>query len=317
MSRTPGSWPSASPNSASHPLPYRQTPAARSVGPRSAIYRRGNCERCSPSTSSTRASTSRALTRFFSYGPPTVHALPPAPRARTAQTAGKTVCTVLDFVGTHRKEFRFDRRLGALLGGSRADVERQVRQDFPFLPAGCAFHLDQVAKEIVLQSIHDSIPSTWRERCSEIRSLGDVPAELYPRSPLPSRRPPIALTPAGVSRFRSRGAFSSSAIAALIALRRRQHRPSPACARIHRSGEDRHSDPHHLRRSRPRVLGSPRRAAERPGSPEASWWSSTISHTPGSTRTPRPSPVGNEYRRNRGRRCHEEGSISCQPPDRA
>ena len=29
-------------------------------------------------------------------------------------------CTVLDFVGNHRKEFRFDRRLRALLGGSRA-----------------------------------------------------------------------------------------------------------------------------------------------------------------------------------------------------
>ena len=90
------------------------------------------------------------------------------------KAAGKTACTVLDFVGTHRKEFRFDRRLRALLGGSRADVERQVRQDFPFLPAGCSFHLDQVARDIVLRSIRDAIPSTWRERCNELRSLGDV-----------------------------------------------------------------------------------------------------------------------------------------------
>lgn len=87
---------------------------------------------------------------------------------------GKSACTVLDFVGTHRKEFRFDRRLHALLGGSRADVERQVQQDFPFLPAGCSFHLDRVAKEIVLRSIRDAIPSTWRERCDELRSLGDI-----------------------------------------------------------------------------------------------------------------------------------------------
>ena len=62
------------------------------------------------------------------------------------KAAGKSACTVLDFVGTHRKEFRFDRRLRALLGGSRADVERQVRQDFPFLPAGCSFQLDPVAQ---------------------------------------------------------------------------------------------------------------------------------------------------------------------------
>jgi superfamily II DNA or RNA helicase/HKD family nuclease len=90
------------------------------------------------------------------------------------KSAGKTTCTVLDFVGTHRKEFRFDRRLRALLGGSRVDVERQVRQDFPFLPAGCSFHLDAVARDIVLASIRAAIPSTWRERCDELRSLGDV-----------------------------------------------------------------------------------------------------------------------------------------------
>ena len=94
---------------------------------------------------------------------------------------GKGACTVLDFVGTHRKEFRFDRRFRALLGGSRADVERQVRHDFPFLPAGCSFELDPVAQEIVLRSIREAIPSTWRERCEELRSLGDVEPRRVPR----------------------------------------------------------------------------------------------------------------------------------------
>jgi superfamily II DNA or RNA helicase len=86
----------------------------------------------------------------------------------------KSECTVLDFVGTHRKEFRFDRPLRALFGGSRADVERQVRDGFPFLPAGCSFQLDPVAREIVLDSIRSALPSTWRERCAELRSIGDV-----------------------------------------------------------------------------------------------------------------------------------------------
>jgi superfamily II DNA or RNA helicase len=98
------------------------------------------------------------------------------------KTAGKGACTVLDFVGMHRKEFRFDRRLRALLGGSRAEVERQVRHDFPFLPAGCSFQLDHVAKEIVLRSIREAIPSTWRERCAELRSLGDVGLADYLKS---------------------------------------------------------------------------------------------------------------------------------------
>ena len=92
---------------------------------------------------------------------------------------GKTVCTVLDFVGFHRKEFRFDRRFRALLGGSRKDVERQVEQGFPFLPAGCHLELDSVAQEIVLRSIREAIPSAWRERCAELRALGDVTLSEY------------------------------------------------------------------------------------------------------------------------------------------
>jgi superfamily II DNA or RNA helicase len=87
---------------------------------------------------------------------------------------GKSVCTVLDFVGTHRKEFRFDRRFRALLGGSRSDLERQVKQGFPFLPAGCHLELDPVAQAEVLRSIREAIPSTWRDRLVELRALGDV-----------------------------------------------------------------------------------------------------------------------------------------------
>jgi superfamily II DNA or RNA helicase len=87
---------------------------------------------------------------------------------------GKTVCTVLDFVGTHRKEFRFERRFRALLGGSRADVRKQVEAQFPFLPAGCNIELDAVAQEVVLRSIRDSLPTRWPERCDELARLGDV-----------------------------------------------------------------------------------------------------------------------------------------------
>jgi superfamily II DNA or RNA helicase len=92
---------------------------------------------------------------------------------------GKTVCTVLDFVGTHRKEFRYDRRFRALLGGSRKDVERQVAQGFPFLPAGCNVELDPVAQEIVLRSIRNAIPSVWKDKVRELRSLGDVSLREY------------------------------------------------------------------------------------------------------------------------------------------
>lgn len=87
---------------------------------------------------------------------------------------GKAVCTVLDFISNHRREFRFDRKLRALLGGTRRDVERQVERDFPFLPSGCHMELEPVAREIVMRSIREAIPSDWRNKCQELRSIGDV-----------------------------------------------------------------------------------------------------------------------------------------------
>lgn len=85
----------------------------------------------------------------------------------------KSVCTVLDFVGQHRKEFRFDRRFQALLGGSRASVIQQVERGFPFLPAGCHMELDRVASERVLESLRNSVPSRWSEKASELRKLDE------------------------------------------------------------------------------------------------------------------------------------------------
>jgi superfamily II DNA or RNA helicase len=87
------------------------------------------------------------------------------------KASGKSVCTVLDFVGQHRKEFRYDRRLRALLGGSRTHVAKQVAEGFPFLPSGCSMQLDRVATERVLSSIRYAVPSRWNEKVAELRSL--------------------------------------------------------------------------------------------------------------------------------------------------
>ena len=94
---------------------------------------------------------------------------------------GKTLCTVLDFVGHHRKEFRFDRRFRALLGGTRKDLQDQVRRGFPFLPAGCHMELDRVATDRVLENIRGSIPSRWARKVEELRELArttDQPVRL-------------------------------------------------------------------------------------------------------------------------------------------
>ncbi len=87
------------------------------------------------------------------------------------RSAGKTVCTVLDFVGHHRKEFRFDQRFRALLGGTRRDLEAQIAAGFPFLPAGCHMELDAVAREIVLANVRNAVPSQRPAKVAALRSL--------------------------------------------------------------------------------------------------------------------------------------------------
>lgn len=84
---------------------------------------------------------------------------------------GKLQCTVLDFVGHHRTEFRFDRRFRALLGGTRRHLQEQIGGGFPFLPAGCHMELDPVARDIVLHNIRQAIPARWPRKVEELRVL--------------------------------------------------------------------------------------------------------------------------------------------------
>ena len=50
---------------------------------------------------------------------------------------------MLDFVGYHRKEFRFDAKLRALTGQTRRGLEREIERGFPFLPSGCQIVMDR------------------------------------------------------------------------------------------------------------------------------------------------------------------------------
>jgi superfamily II DNA or RNA helicase/HKD family nuclease len=83
----------------------------------------------------------------------------------------KATCTVIDFVGLHRREFRFDHRLRALLGGTRRKLAEQVEAGFPFLPAGCHMEFDRVAQERVLASIRSAIPDRWPQKIDELRAM--------------------------------------------------------------------------------------------------------------------------------------------------
>ncbi|MFO0665374.1 MAG: DUF3427 domain-containing protein [Polyangiaceae bacterium] len=84
----------------------------------------------------------------------------------------KSSCLVLDFIGQHHKSFRFDATISALTGVPRAKLGRAVDASFPFLPSGCVFELDSVAKERVLASLRGTSPTTER-LARELRDHAD------------------------------------------------------------------------------------------------------------------------------------------------
>lgn len=71
-------------------------------------------------------------------------------------TEDKDYLTVLDFVGQMHRKFRFDLRLKALSAKPEADLQAELEEGFPHLPAGCAIHLERVARERILANIKES-----------------------------------------------------------------------------------------------------------------------------------------------------------------
>ncbi len=69
------------------------------------------------------------------------------------RSPGKSSCVVLDFIGQHRAEYRFEQRYRALIDPAQGDVRSQAEAAFPFLPAGCSITLERVALDRVLTAL--------------------------------------------------------------------------------------------------------------------------------------------------------------------
>jgi superfamily II DNA or RNA helicase len=83
----------------------------------------------------------------------------------------KACLTVLDFVGNQHREFRFDLRFRALTGRSRRQLERDIEERFPYLPAGCHIALDRQVEQVVLDSVRRQLRITTRSLVAELQQL--------------------------------------------------------------------------------------------------------------------------------------------------
>jgi len=84
---------------------------------------------------------------------------------------GKECLTALDFVGHMHAKFRFDRRFRAILGGTRKQILREVEQDFPRLPPGCAIHLQREAQQAVIENIKQTLGAGWNALVEDLRGI--------------------------------------------------------------------------------------------------------------------------------------------------
>ncbi|MBT2410777.1 DUF3427 domain-containing protein [Streptomyces sp. ISL-12] len=86
------------------------------------------------------------------------------------RTDSKPVLTVLDFIGQHRAEFRFEEQFRALTNLSRNRLVDHIENDFPQLPSGCQIILEGKSKELVLDNIRAQLGATVKTLVNEVRA---------------------------------------------------------------------------------------------------------------------------------------------------
>ncbi|MGW4196106.1 DUF3427 domain-containing protein [Streptomyces sp. NPDC005004] len=86
------------------------------------------------------------------------------------RTESKPVLTVLDFIGQHRAEFRFEEQFRAMTNLSRNRLIDHIEHDFPQLPSGCQIILEGKSKDFVLDNIRTQIGATVKTLVKEVKT---------------------------------------------------------------------------------------------------------------------------------------------------
>ncbi|WP_308020047.1 DUF3427 domain-containing protein [Streptomyces sp. SP2-10] len=88
------------------------------------------------------------------------------------RTETKPVLTVLDFIGQHRAEFRFEEQFRAMTNLSRNRLLDHIEHDFPQLPSGCQIILEGKSKDLVIDNIRTQLGATVKTLVKEVRTYG-------------------------------------------------------------------------------------------------------------------------------------------------
>ncbi|WP_415951995.1 DUF3427 domain-containing protein [Streptomyces sp. KLOTTS4A1] len=91
----------------------------------------------------------------------------------------KAVLTVLDFIGQHRKEFRFEEQFRALTNLTRNRLLDNVEHGFPHLPSGCQIILEPKAKDLVIENIRNQLNVNVTQLAREVAQYRETELARY------------------------------------------------------------------------------------------------------------------------------------------
>lgn len=89
------------------------------------------------------------------------------------QHSDKECLTVLDFIGAHRREFRFAARFRALSSIPVIRLDREIEQGFPHVPSGCVIRLERLAQQRVLDNVRESVRLHRGRLIGSLQDLGN------------------------------------------------------------------------------------------------------------------------------------------------
>ncbi|MFF1338682.1 DUF3427 domain-containing protein [Streptomyces sp. NPDC058290] len=95
------------------------------------------------------------------------------------RSENKPVLTVLDFIGQHRKEFRFEEPFRALTNLTRNRLLHSIEHDFPQLPSGCQIILETKAKELIIENIRSQINVNVTQLAREVAAYAEPKLSAY------------------------------------------------------------------------------------------------------------------------------------------
>ncbi|MFD8148837.1 DUF3427 domain-containing protein [Streptomyces sp. NPDC059708] len=95
------------------------------------------------------------------------------------RSENKPVLTVLDFIGQHRKEFRFEEQFRALTNLTRNRLLNTIERDFPQLPSGCQILLDKKSKDNILANIRNQININVKQLAREVATYRETRLSPY------------------------------------------------------------------------------------------------------------------------------------------